>query len=56
MRLTVLLLIALVAPLIWGYACDYILARLWPRKPPHQDRLVQSAPPGDAATPFDYQI
>jgi hypothetical protein len=55
-RLTLLLIIAGAAPLVWGWAVHWLISRLWPLtsadvvRTPAVDRNIAGPPP------FDYQI
>jgi hypothetical protein len=55
-RLTLLILVALTLPVLWGWFVHWLVSRLWP---PERRRAVHWAePPGDAPTSdfLDYQI
>ncbi|PYS36487.1 MAG: hypothetical protein DMG14_24315 [Acidobacteria bacterium] len=49
-RIALLIVIAGIMPLGWGWTVHWLVSRLWPQKPARQPRPPRSSPP------LDYQI
>jgi hypothetical protein len=53
MRITLLILVAGVLPLFWGWSVHWIMSRLWPQNRPGSRKPSANSP---SSPPLDYQI
>lgn len=47
-----LVVAAIIAPVIWGFAVSWVMDRLWPAT----TKIAESPHPPEATTPHDYQV
>jgi hypothetical protein len=53
MRLSLLILLTVLLPLVWGWCVNWLVAKWWPSRQPHINSPRGSDP---RQSPYDYQI